>query len=102
MKTFKEYTSDQERQNAKQGTEQTQSTQATADAEQLTKRIAAAYNGKSNADMWRSIVAEAERSRRAGTLTDEDIDTFYQTFSPMLDTSQRKRLQAIVEKLKKM
>ena len=101
MKTFKEYTSNPERQNAKQGTEQAQGAQ-TADAEQLTRRIAAAYNGKSNADMWRSIAAEAERSRRAGTLTDEDIDAFYQTFSPMLDTYQRKRLQAIVEKLKKM
>ena len=102
MKTFKEYTSEQERQSAKPQAEQTQNAQNTADAEQLTKRIAAAYHGKSNADMWKSIAAEAERSRRAGTLTDEDIDAFYQAFSPMLDASQRKRLQAIVAKLKKM
>ncbi len=71
-----------------------------ASAETLTKKIAAAYNGKSNADMLRSILAEAEKSRRAGTLSDEEIDRFYQTFSPMLDTVQKKRLRAVVEKLK--
>ena len=69
MKTFKEYTSNQGRDGKRQEMGQAQDAQTAADAEQLTRRIAAAYNGKSNADMWRSIAAEAERSRRAGTLT---------------------------------
>ena len=72
----------------------------TATAEYLTKKIAQAYNGKSNADMMRNILMEAERSKRAGTLSNEEIENFYQTFSPMLDTSQRKKLRAIVDKLK--
>ncbi len=74
----------------------------TASVEELTKKIASAYHGKSNADMLRSILAEAEKSRRAGTLSDDDIDNFYNTFSPMLDSAQKKRLRAVVEKLKKI
>lgn len=75
---------------------------AGASAEELTAKIAAAYNGKSNAQMLRSILSEAEKSKRAGTLSNEEIDNFYNTFSPMLDASQRKKLREIVEKLKKI
>ena len=74
----------------------------TASAEELTKKIASAYDGKSSADMLRNILAEAEKSKRAGTLSNEEIEKFYQTFSPMLDSSQRKKLRAIVEKLKEI
>lgn len=95
MKTFKQYVNNQDKQ-------QTQGEYVATDAERLTKQIAAAYNRKSNADMWRSIVEEAEKSRRAGTLSDEEIDAFYLAFSPMLDTSQHRKLKAIVEKLKKI
>ena len=72
----------------------------TVTAETLTKKIAQAYHGKSNADMLRSILAEAERGKREGTLSNEEIEAFYQTFSPMLDGFQRKRLRAIVDRLK--
>ena len=74
----------------------------TASAEELTKKIASAYDGKSSADMLRNILAEAEKSKRAGTLSNEEIEKFYQTFSPMLDSGQRKKLRAIVEKLKEI
>lgn len=90
MRNFKDYAK----------TEDKTTTQNTATAEDLTKRIAQAYNGKSNADMMRSILAEAEKSKRAGTLSNQEIETFYQTFSPMLDNSQRKKLRAIVDRLK--
>ncbi len=73
-----------------------------ASAEELTKRIAAAYNGKSNADMLRSILAEAERSKKAGTLSNEEIENFYKSFAPMLDGFQRKRLRAVVDRLKEI
>ena len=62
--------------------------------------MAAAYNGKSIAEMLRNILAEAEKSKRAGTLSNEEIENFYQTFSPMLDGIQRKKLRSIVDKLK--
>lgn len=93
MKSFKDYE-----------TEKTQepTPEQTATAEDLTRKIASAYNGRSNADMLRSILAEAEKSKRAGTLSNEEIENFYQAFSPMLDSSQRKKLRAIVDKLKEI
>ena len=90
MKSFKNYS----------GEQVTQENGATA--EELTRKIAAAYDGKSNMDMMRSILAEAEKGKRAGTLSNEEIENFYQTFSPMLDSVQRKRLRAIVERLKEI
>lgn len=89
MKSFKDYASTQ-----------TEAQKDTASAEELTRRIASAYHGKSNADMFRNILAEAERSKRAGTLTNEEIENFYRTFSPMLDSAQKKRLRAVVERIK--
>ena len=91
MKNFKDYKTS----NYTQANEQD-----TVTAETLTKKIAQAYHGKSNADMLRNILAEAERGKRAGTLSNEEIENFYQAFSPMLDGFQRKRLRAIVDKLK--
>ena len=92
MKSFKDYANDQPKEKENQA----------ASAEELTKKIASAYHGKSNADMLKSILAEAEKSKRAGTLSNEEIENFYQTFSPMLDSGQRKKLRAIVEKLKQI
>ena len=88
MKSFKEYETN--------GTEKAQ----TANAEDLAKQIARAYNGKSNADMLKNILIEAEKSKRAGTLSNEEIENFYQNFAPMLDGIQRRRLRAIVDRLK--
>lgn len=90
MKSFKEYTK----------TQCDEKDETTLNAEQLAKKIASSYNGRSNADVLRSILTEAEKSKRAGTLSNQEIDEFYNAFSNMLDSSQRKRLRAIVEKLK--
>ena len=88
MKSFKEYGSN------------SVDKEQTANAEDLAKQIAKAYNGKSNADMLKNILVEAEKSKRAGTLSNEEIENFYQSFSPMLDGIQRRRLRAIVDRLK--
>ena len=74
----------------------------TATAEDLMKKMANAYDGRSSADIWKSILVEAERSKRAGTLSNEEIDRFYQSFAPMLDRSQRKKLDSVIEKLKRI
>ena len=52
--------------------------------------------------MMKNILEEAERSKRAGTLTNEEIETFYQSFAPMLSSTQRKQLRGIVDKLKEI
>ena len=75
-------------------------TEDTATAEELAQKLAKAYNGKSNMAMLQNILKEAEKSKRAGTLSNEEIEAFYQSFSPMLNPSQRKQLRVIVDKLK--
>lgn len=89
MKNFKDYTATEQ-----QG--------STVNAEELTRRIASQYHGKSNADVLKNILSEAEKSKRAGTLSNEEIEAFYQNFSPMLDSTQRKRLRAVVDRLKEI
>ncbi len=95
MKSFKNYTGEEKEQ---QGNAKSDA----LNAEQLATKIASSYNGKSNADMLRGILSEAEKSKRAGTLSNEEIDGFYQAFAPMLDSAQKKKLRAIVEKLKQI
>ncbi len=98
MRSFKDYTKDA----AEAAKTQENGAGESASAEELTKKIAAAYNGKSNMDMLKSILAEAEKSKRAGTLSNEEIEAFYRNFSPMLDGFQRRRLRAIVDRLKEI
>ena len=71
-------------------------------AEELTKRLAGAYNGKSSGNMFAQILKEAEKSKRAGTLSNEELDAFYQQFSPMVSPVQRKMLQRVIHKLKEI
>lgn len=93
MKSFQDYQTD-----AQEHISQSE----TLDAEQLTARLTQAYEGKSNVDMLKSILAEAEKSKRAGTLSNAELEEFYEAFSPMLDAFQRGALRAIVEKLKQI
>lgn len=103
MKSFKEYSKQAaDVANAQTVGDGTQRTQDSATAETLAKKLAAAYNGKSNAAMLQSILEEAERGKRAGTLSNEEIEAFYQSFAPMLDGFQRKRLRAVVQRLKEI
>lgn len=91
MKSFKKYSKTQN---------QTEKTPQSA--EELTQQIASAYNGKSSAEMLKNVLIQAEQSKRAGTLSNEEIENFYQSFAPMLDGAQRKKLRAIVDKLKEI
>ena len=91
MRSFKKYSGEKQKGERESG-----------NAADLTKKIAAAYDGKSSGAMWSDIVREAEKSKREGTLSNSEIDEFYEQFSPFLDESQRVQLQAVVEKLKKI
>lgn len=68
----------------------------------MAKMMAKAFEGKGEADILRAIYREAERGRKAGTLTDSDLDNFYAAIYPMLDPSKRKKLEQVIGKLKKM
>ncbi len=95
MKSYREYTKKASEVGASQGGTQ-------GDAEALTKKLAAAYNGKSNMAMLKNILEEAERSKRAGTLSNAEIEQFYQSFAPMLNGFQRRQLREVVERLKEI
>ena len=66
------------------------------------QKVANGVKGKSDNDILKTIYARAAEGKRNGTLTNEQIDEFYRQFSPMLDSAKRKRLQKLVEELKKM
>ncbi|HIZ03362.1 MAG TPA: hypothetical protein H9727_03665 [Candidatus Borkfalkia avistercoris] len=72
------------------------------DISDLAQRLTAAFAGKGEGDVLRAIYAEAEKSRRAGTLSDADLDNFYNALSPMLDGAKRKKLAFVIGRLKKM
>ncbi|MDE5547712.1 MAG: hypothetical protein K2N84_04475 [Clostridia bacterium] len=65
------------------------------------KAVAGQYDGKSEGDMMKEIFSRAMEGKRNGTLTNEQIDAFYKQFAPMLDGVKRKKLQKLVEQLKK-
>ena len=67
---------------------------------EFAKAISKAMNGKNEGQLLRSIIAEAERGKREGRLTNADLDNFYNTIYPMLDGIKRKKLKAVIAKLK--
>lgn len=66
------------------------------------EKAVGSVQGKSENDIIREIYAKAEAGKRAGTLTNEQIDAFYARFSQMLDPPRKKKLKKLVEKLKSM
>lgn len=67
----------------------------------MLKNIAGRYEGASESELISAILAEAMKSRAAGTLSDSEIDSFVAQVSPMLTAAQRSRLNAVVAKIKK-
>ena len=65
-------------------------------------KIAKNFDGKSQNDLLREIFKEAEKGKRAGTLTNAEIDNFVALLSPVLDAKKRAYLLKIAEDLKKI
>ena len=69
----------------------------------LLKQAASAasrYNGKNEGELIGEIFARAAEGKKNGTLTNDDIDAFYQQIAPLLDSGKRKKLQKLIERLK--
>lgn len=62
--------------------------------------LAKAFNGKSEGQILQTILAQAEQGKRDGSLTNADLDNFYNALAPMLDGFKRQKLKAIIQKLK--
>ena len=73
-----------------------------ADVAAAARAMAALAEGRGEGELLRAIYKEAERGRRAGTLSDADLDNFYAAVAPMLDAAKRKKLEQVVAKLKRM
>lgn len=67
---------------------------------EMAKIISKAMNGKSTAQILQTIIAEAERGKRNGTLTNADLDNFYAALSPILDGAKRRKLKQVIDRLK--
>ena len=65
------------------------------------KNFAGKYEGVSENELILEIMKEAEKGRRNGTLTDSDIDRFKNMLEPMLNSSQKAKLNKVIEKIKK-
>lgn len=95
MKDFKSYTPE----DSGNGGNKQNKTDFNNTAE-FAKIITKAMNGKSEGQLLHTIIAEAERGKREGTLTNADLDNFYNMVSPMVDGAKRKKLKEVIARLK--
>ena len=100
MKSFKNYSPEPTPEATQNCSNQT--TFGPPDIESFAKQMLGQYEGKSGMEMLRTLLMQAESSKRAGTLTNEQIDEFYSQFSPMLNSFQRKKLDEVIADLKKL
>lgn len=67
---------------------------------ELAKVLSKAMNGKTEGQLLQTIIAEAERGKREGSLTNADLDNFYNALSPMLDGFKKRKLREVIIRLK--
>ncbi len=72
------------------------------DMANILSALAGRFEGRSEQDIISAIIAEAEKNRRNGTLTDADLDGFENSVAPMLDRKQRAKLSRVVAYLKRI
>lgn len=68
----------------------------------MIKKVAAGMQGKSSGDIMKAVIEEAERGKRAGTLTNADLDNFYNLMAPTLDGFKRQKLKSVIARLKRI
>ena len=68
----------------------------------MVTKMAKQFDGKSQQELIKSVFDEAKKRKKAGTLSNAEIDGFYNMLYPMLDDKQRKMLSKIVSDLKRI
>lgn len=104
MKDFKSYSQENPPQKPEQGAND-KAKNAPSDvnsAVEMAKILGKAMSGKSEGQILQTILAEAERGKREGTLTNADLDNFYNALSPLLDGMKRKKLKEVITRLKNL
>ena len=65
------------------------------------KKTAESYRGKSDEEMLSEIIKMANQGKANGTFSEEQLQRFTQSVSPMLTEEQKARLQKVSDLLKK-
>ena len=60
------------------------------------RKTAETYAQKSDSELLAEILQAADRGKRDGSVTSEDLQRFAQNLSPMLSEEQRSRLQNVL------
>ena len=98
MKDFKSYTENQPGDNGQNGN--TGNSTSYNNTVELAKVLSKAMAGKNEGQILHTIIAEAERGKREGTLTNADLDNFYNALAPFVDGFKRRKLKEVITRLK--
>lgn len=72
------------------------------DLVKLMTALSQKFDGKNQNELLRAIYEEAEKGKRNGTLTNEQLDYFESMLCAVLDDKKRKLLKRIIKELKKI
>jgi len=95
MKDFKSYSEENPQGNRAQNTGANTSANSSSNG--------GAYNNTvemAKGQILHTIISEAERGKREGTLTNADLDNFYTALSPLLDGFKKRKLKEVIMRLK--
>ncbi len=100
MNDFKSYSDQQPDKKEVSGNAQSSNTANYNNTVELAKVLTKAMSGKTEGQILSTIISEAERGKREGTLTNADLDNFYNALSPMLDGFKKRKLKEVITRLK--
>ena len=100
MKDFKSYSENQPQNNGNQGENAGNSATSYNNTVELAKVLTKAMAGKNEGQILHTIISEAERGKREGTLTNADLDNFYNALAPFVDGFKRRKLKEVITRLK--
>jgi len=58
------------------------------------------YDGKSESELMAELKKKVKEGREEGTLSGEQLDSFYDKAAPILDDDMKKRLEALIRMMK--
>lgn len=58
------------------------------------------YEGKSESELMDELMRTTREGKKNGTLSDAQIDSFYEKAAPMMDTEMKKRLDMLIKMMK--
>ncbi|MDE7167943.1 MAG: hypothetical protein K2O28_03740 [Clostridia bacterium] len=102
MKDFKSYTENQPNDNGNNQNPNSGNGNAATynNTVELAKVLTKAMAGKNEGQILHTIISEAERGKREGTLTNADLDNFYNALAPFVDGFKRRKLKEVIVRLK--